>query len=65
MLLKTLPNGWTFALSNEVFTDFRGVLWEGRGIEPELAMFDPANLMGSHLRAVRQLIEMINADTHS
>ena len=67
MLEKTLPNGWTFALSNEVFTDFRGVLWEGRGIEPErpLQVFDPADLMGSHLRAVQQLIAMIESDTHS
>jgi carboxyl-terminal processing protease len=37
-LWKTLPNGWTLSLSNEIYLDSEGVLWEGRGIPPEIPL---------------------------
>lgn len=36
-LNRTLPNGWRFSLSNERYTDARGVSFEGPGIPPHLA----------------------------
>jgi carboxyl-terminal processing protease len=33
-LNKVLPNGWTFSLSNEVYTSHDGQVFEGRGIPP-------------------------------
>lgn len=35
-LEKSLPNGWGFSLSNEVYTDFMGMNYEGTGIPPDI-----------------------------
>ncbi|EDY80410.1 peptidase, S41 family [Verrucomicrobiia bacterium DG1235] len=35
LLPKPLPNGWGLTLSNEIYTDFEGVVWEGSGIVPD------------------------------
>jgi len=35
VLEKELPNGWEIELSNEVYADSAGSLWEGRGIRPK------------------------------
>ena len=36
ILEKSLPNGWGFSLSNEVYTDFMGINHEGTGIPPDI-----------------------------
>lgn len=38
VLSKTLPNGWVVDLSNEVYLDHEGQLWEGPGIAPDIAV---------------------------
>jgi len=35
-LEKSLPNGWEFTLSNEVYTDYMGMNYEGTGIPPDI-----------------------------
>jgi carboxyl-terminal processing protease len=37
-LWKTLPNGWTLSVSNEIYIDSEGMLWEGKGIVPEIPL---------------------------
>ena len=40
MLQKTLPNGWTFAFSNErYFAAYSGQNYEGKGIPPDIELF--------------------------
>lgn len=34
VLNKTLPNGWAVSLSNEIYRDPAGTIWEGRGSDP-------------------------------
>ena len=36
ILSKSLPNGVEFGLSNEVYTDFQGINYEGTGISPDV-----------------------------
>ena len=36
VLQKKLPNGWTFTLSNEVFTMVDGTIPEGKGVVPHI-----------------------------
>ncbi|QJR09166.1 hypothetical protein DSM104443_00202 [Usitatibacter rugosus] len=57
VLTKYLPNGWELSLSNEIYTDPRGIVWEGRGIEPAvpLAVFYPDNPLQGHVEAVHAL----------
>ncbi len=38
VLDKTLPNGWSFHTSNEVYVDHEGVCYEGVGIPPKVEM---------------------------
>lgn len=40
MLGRRLPNGWSFSLSNEIYTAIDGKLYEGRGIPPSVAIDD-------------------------
>lgn len=35
VLPKPLPNGWGLTLSNEIYTDANGEVWESRGISPD------------------------------
>lgn len=37
-LWKTLPNGWAMSLSNEIYLDAKGELWEGKGILPHIPL---------------------------
>lgn len=62
VLTKYLPNGWEITLSNEVYTDSDGIVWEGRGIEPEIKIqvFDPQNPLSGHMPAITKLIEIID-----
>ncbi len=59
MLWKPLPNGWTLSLSNEVYLDRDGRLWEGTGIPPDLALqvFAAKDVAAGHRRAVRLIAE--------
>ena len=55
--IQVLPNGWMMTLSNEVYLDATGELWERRGIQPEepFAMFSDGDLNG-HFEAIRELV---------
>jgi carboxyl-terminal processing protease len=63
VLSKPLPNGWRLSLSNEVFADHRGEVWEGRGIPPDhrLPVFDLQDPMHGHVEAVRRILNMIGS----
>ena len=62
---KALPGGkFVVTLSNESYFDARGVLYEGRGIAPKVALqvfypSDPASLYTGHEAAIGKIIEMI------
>lgn len=48
ILPKTLPNGWTVTISNEIFENSDGVVYEAKGVPPalEAPYFRPALLAG-------------------
>lgn len=60
-LAKPLPNGWYLELSNEIFADANGNVFEGKGIVPdiELPLFGENALIDSHLASLRQLVGCI------
>lgn len=63
---KSLPGNFTVSLSNEIYADPRGVVYEGRGIPPKvpLVVFDPADpssLYSGHDNAINKLIEIIRS----
>ncbi len=60
-----LPNGWTLTMSNEVYTDEVGVLWEGRGVEPEIAIdvFPADDPMNGHAAAMERLVALVDEAT--
>lgn len=62
VLEKKLPNGWTLALSNEVFHDHEGNFWEDRGIPPHvpLQIFNPENPFEGHVTAINEIIDRID-----
>ena len=39
MLEKTLPNGWEFSLSNEIYLDTNGISYEHTGITPNTVLY--------------------------
>lgn len=47
VLAKPLPNGWSLELSNEVYLDRNGKLWEGMGVTPQ-------EIVGFYRQADRQ-----------
>ena len=57
-LAKPLPNGWYVELSNEIFADMEGQVYEGRGLSPDwdLQVFAPEDPVGSHARALDAII---------
>ncbi len=63
VLTKYLPNGWELSLSNEIYTDPQGVVWEGQGITPQVAMpvFDPDTPLRGHVQAVRAAVQLAQA----
>ena len=60
VLVKPLPNGWRMELSNELYLDSQGKLFEARGIPPQepLDVFPGEDLQGGHARAVLRLAEL-------
>lgn len=61
VLDRELPNGWEVSLSNEVYEDPEGRVWEGRGITPDVAMtvFPDADPIAGHRAAINAILAMI------
>ncbi len=57
-LEKSLPNGWRFTLSNEIYTSPSGELLEVKGVKPKQAVkwFDPSDMQNSHARQLSALL---------
>ena len=57
VLEKFLPNGWLLRMSNEIYEDPEGTLWEGRGVEPEdkFDVFRQGSLWTSHTDVLSEL----------
>lgn len=64
ILTKPLPNGWEVNLSNEVYLDAEGNVWEGHGIPPEeeLPIFSDEDVNEGHLQAIQAIIERIRRE---
>ncbi len=60
-LAKPLPNGWYLELSNEIFANADGTVFEGKGISPDIALplFGTHDLVASHLASLKQLVACI------
>ena len=60
VLSKTLPNGWAFGLSNEIYTDANGKCFEAIGIPPEipLKLVDPTKPGLGHAAAILKVADM-------
>jgi len=56
VLEKELPNGWRLELSNEVYTDRNGIIWEGRGVAPDVrfSVFGGADPVATHRAAIAE-----------
>ncbi|MEM0964284.1 MAG: S41 family peptidase, partial [Bacteroidota bacterium] len=61
VLVKSLPNGWSLQLSNEVYRDRDGTLWESRGVSPDtsIAVFTTGDLDG-YPRALEGLLTWLS-----
>ena len=67
-LARTLPNGWWFGMSNEIYLDHNGVSHEATGIPPQIPIevFDLQDLFGSaHVGAIEVLLDQVTADINS
>jgi carboxyl-terminal processing protease len=62
-LNKVLPNGWTYSLSNEIYTAADGRCYEGVGIAPDepLIVMDPARLVESMQESLEQTVILSGA----
>ncbi len=62
-LEKSLPNGWRWSLSNEIYKDAAGQMFEGRGIAPSetFTVFDTSEPFAGPSKVVSQLLENIRA----
>lgn len=61
ILSKSLPNGWSLGLSNEVYVDHLGVCYEGPGVPPEIRMeiFDSADISKiGHAESIEKIIRL-------
>ena len=61
VLSKYLPNGWKVNLSNEVYNDREGQVWEGKGLPPDIEMqvFKPEDPFKGHVESIQMVIEVI------
>ncbi|TAG47430.1 MAG: hypothetical protein EAZ30_09550 [Betaproteobacteria bacterium] len=57
-LEKSLPNGWRFTLSNEIYKSAGGELFEARGITPSevMTVFDTADLFSGQSKLLTALV---------
>lgn len=64
VLYKRLPNGWEIGMSNEIYRDHNDILWEGRGILPELPLdiFSETDLVSRHPATVQALVTRIQQE---
>lgn len=62
ILSKPLPNGWSLRLSNEVYLDAGGKLWEGAGIPPQMEVGISWSDRSRDVDATRRLIEQLLAE---
>lgn len=60
-LAKPLPNGWYVELSNEIFADASGAVFEGHGLVPDLVLppFPAKAPIAGHARLVETVVESI------
>lgn len=60
-LAKPLPNGWYLELSNEVFEDGSGAVFEGRGIPPAIMVdiYPEAAPVAGHRAAIEHVVGMV------
>ena len=61
VLDKTLPNGWSFCTSNEIYVDHEGVCYEGPGIPPEIQIdiFDPDDVLNIvHEKLIDKVVKL-------
>jgi hypothetical protein len=62
-LNKVLPNGWTYSLSNEIYTAADGEVYEGRGIAPQMMLdLDPRVLVESMQAQLKAVVAGIQPD---
>jgi hypothetical protein len=61
VLVRRLPNGWRFALPNEVFQTAGGEHFEARGVPPDvrIPVFPKADLTGGRDGALERALEII------
>lgn len=60
VLPKPLPNGWGLTLSNEIYTDAQGEIWESRGITPDFEYDIYANgVKQSHYTMVQDFASLV------
>jgi carboxyl-terminal processing protease len=64
-LWKRLPNKWSVSLSNEVYLDSDGKLWEGNGIPPQIAfpVFAGDDPQEALLGAIRGIVQHIRSQS--
>ena len=61
MLVRHLPNGWSFSLSNEVYQTVDGEVYEKVGIPPatEVSMFDTDDFEDGREQVVARVLELV------
>ncbi len=61
ILSKTLPNGWSLGLSNEIYHDSQGICYEAIGIPPDTkrTILDPAKTDAGHASAILEIATSI------
>ncbi|NQZ06832.1 MAG: S41 family peptidase [Algicola sp.] len=64
MLFKSLPNGWQFSLSNEVYVDLKGKSYEveGFGVSERFEYLNAKDLANATDSALTRAIEILSAD---
>jgi hypothetical protein len=67
VLVRKLPNGWTFGLPNEVFRTPDGTTFDGGGIPPDIAVpvFTDADVAGGKDPAIVKALEVLRQRTTS
>ena len=62
MLLRALPNGWVFALPNEVVRTASGEIFEGPGIPPGriVPVFEAADVAAGRDPAMAAALEVLS-----
>lgn len=61
---KTLPNGWEFSLSSEVYSDLDGQIYEGTGVpvDHEADFFVVENILAGRDLAIEWILKMVIQD---